>query len=153
DRGTSTELPSPGNDACVRKVARSWRRRSAATSQRCSHILWPKRRWIPTRLSNSVSCSLRRRIPRRNGHDHAARYHRADNLAGLLASGGPGDSGRATLAVLWGTPVTAVALSAVGCRPDTAPVRGDSRQSLERVQCRPLESGGEHTADCAARGR
>ena len=80
--------------------------------------------------------------PGRNEHDHAARYPRTGDLAGLLAGGGTGGPGRAALAVLRGTPVAAVALSAVGRRPDAAAVRGDSRQPLERVQSRPLESGG-----------
>ena len=48
---------------------------------------------------------------------------------------------------LWGTPVAAVAVSTVGCRPGAVAVRGGSSQSLERVQSGPLESGGERTAD------
>ena len=153
DRGISTGLPSPANNACARKAARFWRRRLAETLQRCSHTLSQKHRWIGTRLSNSVDCLLGRGIPGRNGNDHAARYPRTGNLAGLLASGGIGPSGRAALALLWGTPVAAVAVSTVGCRPGSVAVRGSSSQSLERVQSGPLESAAERTADRRARGR
>ncbi len=61
--------------------------------------------------------------------------------------------GRAAPALLPGTPVAMLAFSTVGRRPGSVAVRGNSRQSLERVQSGPLESGGECTADRSARGR
>ena len=150
DRGTSTGPPSPANGACARKAARSWRRRSAATSRRCSPISSPS---VAGSGPDRATPSIARPEERSQGETKMITLLdtlATGDLAGLLAGGGIGAPGRAALVVPWRTPVSAVAVSAVGCRPGAAAVRGDSRQSLERVQSGPRESAGSRPADRSA---
>ena len=64
DRGISTGLPSPADNACARKAARFWRRRSAATLQRWSLTLSQKRRWMRDQIEQLRQLLAQKRNPR-----------------------------------------------------------------------------------------